>query len=420
MIRMINEDFFDSVEPEDYEPEIEDIEGDYDELESKKDWKYILCIKYNMHNDNPPSMRDGTYVYNVRKLVGKMRKCVELLGLFKKYYIDKVDLKDPNNHSYNMNVDMTFDRPEPEDFDLYEHYGGKRWNSFMPTFYFYVYFDECVNLSFKSFCDKIYTMRNLIRTRVCEFPKDGISYEFINNYSGETISYEVTGWFSEGTLETIYNELYNKEGDERLVTSTRKDSYMESVLRKNQLEKIVDVTVRLAKQKYNIELTPHFIHNPEGNGRRPIKTHPFVTFDLNKEGAIDVKEIEKCMLDCFFNRLSMDYFYFMTPVAVVKPLCKVTNNESTPIKNQDYHNFFVRTLRKCSVCDYHTRQNRTMWRLRECSYGNYGSGHSFFIAIVDKHGLIMRDHSKFESSMYSDGDMNGFVKDIMTDDKIWN
>lgn len=415
MVKMINEDFFDSVESDEYQDEIEDIDNSYDELESNKDWNYVLRIEYRMYSANK---RSETYVYNVRKMADKMRKCIDLLSLFKKYYIGKVELTDPNNDTYNMNVDMVFDRPEPEDFDLCKHYGGKRMISFMPTFIFYVYFDECVNLSFKGFCDKIYTMRNLIRTRVCEHTNDSISYEFMNNYSGETISYKVTGWFSEGTLERIYNELYKKEDGEKLPTSTKNDSYMESVWRKNPLDKIVSITVRLAKRKYDIELIPHFIHNPSKNGIGASMEHPFVTFDLKKDGSIDVEEIEQCMLDCFFNRLSMDYFYFMYPVAVVKPLCKVTNNKPTPVKNRDYHHFFKGTLRECFVTDYHSGQRTAMWRLRVCYYN--GSGHNFYIAIVNKNGLIMRDHSKFIRDIYTSGDMGTFVKYDMTDEKIWN
>ena len=417
---MINEDFFDSVESNEYEDEIENINNGYDELESKKDWNYVLRIEYNMNNHNSPNKNSGTYVYNVRKMADKMRKCIDLIGLFKKYYIDKVELTDPNNNTFKMKVDIIFDRPEPEEFDLYEHYGEKRWTSFIPTFIFYVYFDECANLSFKGFCDKIYTLRNLIRTRVCEYPNDAISYEFMNDYSGETISYNVTGWFSEGTLERIYNELYKKEDDEKLRTSTKNDSYMESVWRKNPLDKIVVTTVRLAKQKYDIELIPHFVQNPSKTGIRTSMKHPFVTFDLKKDGSIDVEEIEKCMLDCFFNRLSMDYFYYMYPVAIVKPLCKVTNNKPTPVKYRDYHHFFKDTLRECFVTDYHSGQKTAMWRLRVCSYKGYGSGHNFYIAIVNKNGLIMRDHSKFINDIYTSGDMVTFVKNNMTDEKIWN
>ena len=37
MVKMINEDFFDSVESNEYEDEIEDINNGYDDSESKKD-----------------------------------------------------------------------------------------------------------------------------------------------------------------------------------------------------------------------------------------------------------------------------------------------------------------------------------------------------------------------------------------------
>lgn len=418
MFKMINEDFFDSVESNEYEDEIEDIDNGYYESESKKDWNYVLRIEYHMYNAN--DIRSETYIYNVKKMADKMRKCIDLLGLFKKHYIDKVELTDSNNYTYKMGVDIIFDRPEPEEFDLYKHYGVKRWNSFMPFFIFNVYFDECVNLSFKGFCDKIYMMRNLIQTRVCELAKDSISYEFINDYSGESISHDVTGWFSEGTLERIYNELYKKEDGEKLQTSTRRDSYMESVLRKNPLDKIVVTTVRLAKRKYDIELIPHFIQEPSKTERETSMEHPFVTFDLKKDGSIDVEEIEQCMLDCFFNRLSMDYFYFMYPVAIVKPLCKVTNNKPTPVKNKDPHIFFKDRLRECSVTDYHINSKSAIWRLRVCSYGNYGSGHNFYIAIVNKNGLFLKDHYKFIKDIYTSGDMGTFVKYDMTDEKIWN
>lgn len=420
MLKMINEDFFDSVESDEYEDEIEDIDNGYDDSESKKVWNYVLRIEYNMNVPNSLNRHNGTYVYNVRKMADKMRKCIDLLGLFKKYYIDKVELTDPNNDRYKMNVDIVFDRPEPEEFDLYKHYGEKRWSSFMPTFIFYVYFNECVNLTFKGFCDRIYTLRNIIRTKVCEYPNDSISYEFMNNYSGKSISYTVTAWFSEGTLERIYNELYKKKDGEKLRTSTSNDSYMEIVCRKNPLDKIVITTVRLAKQKYDIELIPHFIHNPSKTGTRASMKHPFVTFDLKKDGSVDVEEIEKCMLDCFFNRLSMDYFYFMYPVAVVKPLCKVTNNKPTPVKNRDYHHFFKDTLRECFVTDYHSGRKTALWRLRMCLYNGYGIGNYFYIAIVNKNGLIMRDHSKFINDIYTSGDMGDFVINNMTDEKIWN
>ena len=99
--------------------------------------------------------------------------------------------------------------------------------------------------------------------------------------------------------------------------------------------------------------------------------HTYMTKKKKKSGSIDVEEIEKCMLDCFFNRLSMDYFYYMYPVAVVKPLCKVTNNKPTPVKYRDYHHFFKDTLRECFVTDYHSGQKTAMWRLRVCSYKGY-------------------------------------------------
>ena len=98
MVKMINEDFFDSVEHDEYEDEIEDINNGYDDSESKKDWNYVLRIEYRMNNHNRPNKNSETYVYNVRKMADKMRKCIDLLGLFKKYYIDNVELTDPNNN----------------------------------------------------------------------------------------------------------------------------------------------------------------------------------------------------------------------------------------------------------------------------------------------------------------------------------
>ena len=116
----------------------------------------------------------------------------------------------------------------------------------------------------------------------------------------------------------------------------------------------------------------------------------------------------------------MDYFYFMYPVAIVKPLCKVTNNKPTPVKNKDYHHFFKDTLRECFVTDYHSGWKTAMWRLRVCYYKGYGIGNNFYIAIVNKDGLIMREHSKFIKDIYASGYMGDFVKYNMTDEKNWN
>lgn len=407
----IFEDFFDEINNDNITDDIDDsnvnpssddnqvVYGDYGI--TKKNAKFYLRISYKnfIHDLNFKSYKH--IVFNIRKFVQTVYNVIEKNGLFPEFSLSKQVIFTSDNSS-SKDKKYIIDAPFPEEYDISD---GSGVVSFYPILTIYVYFNSIHNYSYKAFCNRIYLLKKSLVDNIIKSPYSSITMDFEHNNTEITfdnaLTYEVSGWFGKGTLAKLYNA--TTDNSEKRDIREQHDYYLDAVIKKNNLANIGKAAEVIAKRKYNVELKlVDVIQKGEPNEFPPI-----IAFDFNTSAdSVNRTELEKIIFYCFCDRIAFDYYYFIHPIIVVRPNCKVNNdkNETGSFERPMLNKGSIRQCFESAIrIRIQTAPSRTkqLWRVRHLYYTKMGSSSSFFIVITNKKGEFMKDPQSFTEASYT-------------------